>query len=75
MSEEPDERRNDGFAAREKLGWMVAGALFVLTLVEYFVAIQFEQPLLWLLPFIIAKGVLIIEYFMHFTALFKPGEH
>ncbi|MDP6215287.1 MAG: hypothetical protein QGI41_10160 [Acidimicrobiales bacterium] len=50
-------------------GWFTAGALAVLTLVEYVVATTVDAPTLWLLPFIVAKGGLILEVFMHSSDL------
>ncbi len=75
MSTDEADTMDDGFAAKELLGWSVAAGLLLATLVEYFVAIKIDDPLWWLMPFIIIKGALIIEYFMHFTGLFNSEEH
>ncbi|MDP7258686.1 MAG: hypothetical protein QF419_04905, partial [Acidimicrobiales bacterium] len=56
-------------AAVIQRGWFTAGALAVLTLIEYFVATSVDRPTLWLLPFIVAKGGLILEVFMHSSDL------
>lgn len=61
--------------ARVRLGVLVTAALTVLTIVEYFIAVGIDDPLLWLLPFVVAKFVLILEYFMHFSSLFGKGDH
>ncbi|MDH3680395.1 MAG: hypothetical protein OEV40_10660 [Acidimicrobiia bacterium] len=61
--------------SRQRLGLLVAVGLAVLTLVEYVIAVTVDDPLIWLLPFVIAKGALIMEYFMHFSSLFGGGEH
>ena len=60
---------------RIKLGVLVAVGLAVLTIAEYFIAVGLDDPLIWLLPFIVAKGALIMEYFMHFSDLWKGGDH
>lgn len=62
-------------AARVRLGLLVTTGLTVLTIIEYFIAVGVENPLLWLLPFVVAKFLLILEYFMHFSALFGKGDH
>lgn len=62
-------------ASRVRLGLMVTAALAVLTIIEYVIAVETEDPLLWLLPFALAKGLLILEYFMHLSALLGRGEH
>ena len=63
------------FARRLRLGLMVTGALTVLTIAEYLIAVNLKHPLLPLIPFALVKGLLILEYFMHVSALFGKGEH
>ncbi len=58
-----------------QLGIKVAVALAVLTVIEYVIAVSLDDPLIWLLPFVIAKAALIMEYFMHFSAVLKGGSH
>ncbi|MBS1265266.1 MAG: hypothetical protein MAG471_01107 [Acidimicrobiaceae bacterium] len=58
-----------GLSAVIQRGWLTAGALAVLTFIEYLVATSVDRPTLWLLPFIIAKGGLILEVFMHSSDL------
>ncbi len=62
---------------REKVqrGVTVAVALAVLTAIEYAIAVGVDNPTIWLVPFAIAKGVLILEYFMHFSGLIGGGNH
>ena len=55
-------------------GVMAALLLAVLTIVEYFVAISVEQPLLPLLPFVAVKGWIILDAFMHVRAVFHAGD-
>lgn len=57
---------------RVRLGVRIAIALAVLTVVEYLVAVTIDDPLRWLVPFILAKGWLILDYFMHVRDL-RPG--
>lgn len=65
-----------GLADVIRLGWRVAGALAVLTAVEYVIAVNVDTlVVLWLLPFILAKGWLILDYFMHFKALLRWESH
>ncbi len=63
------------FNAAVAKGVKVAIALAVLTIVEYFVAVGIDDPILFLLPFIIAKGWLILDYFMHFRHFIHEGRH
>ena len=58
-----------GLTAVIQRGWFTAGALAILTLVEYVVATSIGRPTLWLLPFIVAKGGFILEVFMHSSDL------
>lgn len=61
---------------RLKIGFGVMVALAVLTIVEYAIAVEVEHPLLPLLPFAAIKFALILEYFMHFSAVLgKGGDH
>ena len=76
-TEQPMEGAVESSAQRDKvrLGMMVAAALAVLTAIEYVIAVSIDDPLIWLLPFVIAKGGLIMEYFMHFSAVLGKGDH
>ncbi|HIE22442.1 MAG TPA: hypothetical protein EYP73_07590 [Acidimicrobiia bacterium] len=60
--------------ASRRQGIRVAAWLAVLTLVEYFIAVGVPSPLVWLLPFVAAKGWLIMRFFMHIRDLWE-GEH
>lgn len=63
------------FTRRLKLGLSVTAALTVLTIAEYLIAVKVEHPLLPLIPFALVKGLLILEYFMHASAVFGKGGH
>ncbi|GEM_PF-3102787 len=62
-----------GLRAKSRLGIRVAVWLGILTVIEYFIAVEVTNPLVWLLPFVAAKGWLIMRYFMHVDALFEGG--
>ena len=65
---------NEALKKATKKGVIAALLLAVLTIVEYFVAISVEQPLLPLLPFVIVKGWIILDAFMHVRAVFHTGD-
>ncbi len=84
MADTDERRRFDELTAeihgrplgqRLKIGFLVMVALAVLTLIEYAIAVEVEHPLLPLLPFAAIKFVLILEYFMHFSAVLGRGDH
>ncbi len=60
--------------AKQRQGIQAAVWLGVLTVVEYLIAVGVAFPLPWLLPFVIAKGWVIMRYFMHVRDLWG-GEH
>jgi hypothetical protein len=63
-----------GFQKAVRRGLTVTAALTILTIVEYLLAVNLTHPLIPLLPFVAAKGWLILDYFMHIRAL-REGEH
>jgi hypothetical protein len=65
----------DGLASATRRGLIAAALLGVLTVVEFFVAIGLDDPLLPLLPFVIVKGWIILDSFMHVKAVFGGGDH
>ena len=62
-------------ASRLKTGWVVGAILTILTLVEYWVAVSVTGNLIWLVILAVAKGWLILQYFMHIQDLWKEGGH
>ena len=61
-------------AAVSRLGWRVAALLAVLTVIEYVIAVNVDSLIIvWLLPFVLAKGWLILDYFMHFRTFLRGG--
>ena len=63
------------YRKKVRVGVIVAVALAVLTVIEYVIAVSMENPLLLLLPFVVAKGLLIMDYFMHVRQLWNEGGH
>lgn len=73
MTSEVESIDRGGLRAKSRLGIWVAVWLGVLTAVEYLIAVNLTNPLLLLLPFVLAKGWLILRYFMHVRDLFGEG--
>ncbi len=65
----------EAMRAATRKGLVAAAVLAVLTIIEFFVAISFENPLLPLMPFVILKGWIILDTFMHVRAVFGEGDH
>lgn len=63
------------YRAKIRLGLYSALALAALTLVEYVIAVAVDEPTLWLVPFMLAKGFVILEFFMHYSDLTHPEDH
>lgn len=66
---------NEAMRKAIRKGVIAAVLLGVLTVIEFFVAIGLEEPLIALLPFIALKGWIILDSFMHIRAVFSDGEH
>ncbi len=62
---------HDALKKATRRGVIAALLLAVLTVVEFYVAINLENPLFPLMPFILAKGWIILDSFMHIRALFS----
>jgi len=65
----------EGYKKATRKGLIGAALLAVLTIIEYFIAIGVEDPLLALLPFVALKGWIILDIFMHVRQVFKEGGH
>jgi hypothetical protein len=52
-------------------GIIAAVILAVLTIIEFFVATEVANPLLPLIPFVVLKGWIILDTFMHIRALWS----
>jgi hypothetical protein len=59
----------EAFSRAVRRGLTVTVALTMLTIVEYLIAVNVGNPLIPLLPFVAAKGWLILDYFMHIKEL------
>jgi len=75
MSDEQLTIDYDGLRKASRKGLIAAVLLAVLTVIEYFVAVGLEDPLLALLPFVALKGWIILDTFMHVRAVFGEGDH
>lgn len=49
--------------------------LAVLSLGEYYLASKYDNPTWVMVPFMVAKGALILDTFMHIRALRNDGAH
>jgi hypothetical protein len=52
-------------------GVVAALLIAVLSVVEYFIAIEVPNPLWFLMPFVVLKGWIILDTFMHVRALWS----
>lgn len=64
---------HEGLKALRRKGIIAALLLAVLTVIEYFVAVGLDDPLLALIPFVLLKGWIILDSFMHVRALWGDG--
>ncbi len=55
--------------------WVVGSILAVLTIVEFIIAVNFENNLGILTVFALAKAILIIYFFMHMYRLWRAEAH
>jgi hypothetical protein len=62
---------SEGLKKATRRGIIAAVILAVLTVIEFFVATGLENPLLPLLPFVLLKGWIILDTFMHVRALWS----
>ena len=65
----------EGLREATRRGLVAAVLLAVLTVIEFFVAIGLDDPLLALIPFVVLKGWIILDTFMHVKAVFGEGGH
>jgi hypothetical protein len=56
-------------------GIAAALLLAVLSLAEYYVAIKMDDPTWALVPFMVVKGWVVLDTFMHVRALSSKGAH
>lgn len=55
-------------------GVMAAVFLAILSIIEYFIAIEVAQPLWPMLPIVALKCWIILDTFMHVRAVFHSGD-
>jgi hypothetical protein len=65
----------EGMKKATRKGVIAAILLAVLTVIEFFVAIGLDDPLLALIPFVLLKGWVILDVFMHVRQVFREGGH
>jgi hypothetical protein len=65
----------EGMKKATRKGVIAAVLLAVLTVIEFFVAIGLDDPLLALIPFVLLKGWVILDVFMHVRQVFREGGH
>jgi hypothetical protein len=75
MTTQQVEIDQDALRKVSRKGIVAAVLLAVLTVIEFFVAIGLEDPLLALLPFVVLKGWIILDTFMHVRAVFDGVDH
>jgi len=61
--------------AEYRQNFIIFLALVVLTLFEFFVAINMDDPTVLLLIIALVKAGLIVQFFMHIYRLWRPEEH
>lgn len=55
--------------------WSTLAVLFVLTLIEYFVAVEIANPAVWLVILSLLKAGIIVQNFMHVSRLWQKEGH
>ena len=61
--------------AENQVLWIVGAILALLTIVEFIIAVNYENNLGILSVFAFGKAVLIIYYFMHIYRIWRTEEH
>lgn len=62
---------HDALKKATRKGIIAALLIAVLTVIEYFIAVEVTNPLWALMPFVLAKGWIILDTFMHVRALWS----
>lgn len=70
-----DGTRGGGYGRALRMGVVTAIALAVLSVAEFVVAKQIDDPTWWMVPFMVLKGGLILDVFMHVRDLRGEGAH
>ena len=61
--------------AEYRQNFVIFLALVLLTLIEFFVAINMDDPTVLLLIIALVKAGLIVQFFMHIYRLWRTEEH
>ena len=61
--------------ASNQVLWVVGAILTALTIVEFIIAVNFENNIGILSVFALGKAVLIVFYFMHMYRIWRTEEH
>lgn len=61
----------EGLKKATRRGIVAALIIAVLSVIEYFIAVEVTNPLWPLMPFVLAKGWIILDTFMHVRALWS----
>lgn len=60
-----------GLKKATRKGIVAAVAIAILSVIEYYIAVEVTDPVWALMPFIVAKGWIILDTFMHIRALWS----
>jgi cytochrome c oxidase subunit 4 len=61
--------------AEYRQNFFVFLVLVLLTLIEFFIAINLDDPAILLLIIALVKAGIIVQFFMHIYRLWRPEEH
>lgn len=75
MTVEQVEIDREGLKKATRKGVIAVVWLAILSLAEFYIAVSVDQPLVPLLPFVLLKGWIILDSFMHIRAVFGDGDH
>ncbi len=75
MTVEQVEIDREGLKKATRKGVIAVVLLAILSLAEFYIAVTVDQPLIPLLPFVLLKGWIILDSFMHIRAVFGDGDH
>lgn len=75
MTVEQVEIDREGLKKATRKGIIAVVLLAILSLAEFYIAVTVDQPLVPLLPFVLLKGWIILDSFMHIRAVFGDGDH
>lgn len=75
MTVEQVEIDREGLKKATRKGIIAVVLLAILSLAEFYIAVSVDQPLVPLLPFVLLKGWIILDSFMHIRAVFGDGDH